>query len=64
LDNDKSYLGFDPLDPEACQMPFGDIIMYVNAERAALGLCKAKSFILIASDRSPDEFKGEDTQLA
>jgi hypothetical protein len=37
----------------------GEVIAFINAERAAAGKKKAKSIIVTGSDVSYDEFEGE-----
>jgi len=56
----KDLVGFDPQDPEACQVTLGEVIAFINAERAAVGLKKAASIIVVGSDVPYETFDGDD----
>ena len=56
----KDCVGFDPKNPEDCRTTLGEVIEFINAERAAAGLKKAKTIIVSASDVPYDEFEGDD----
>ena len=61
--NAKDCLGFDPENPEDCLTTIGEVMSFMNAERAAAGLPKARSLIMIASEKSFTEVCGTDVWI-
>ena len=52
----ESY-AFDPDNLEDCEVPIGEIVTFINAERAAQGLPKAKSILVVGSEKPYNDFE-------
>ena len=52
----ESY-AFNPDSAEDCLVPIGEIVTFINAERAAQGLPKARSILVVGSDKPYAEFE-------
>ena len=52
-------VGFDPYSPEDASVTLGQIIEFINAERALAGRPRARSVIVVGSDTPYEQFGGE-----
>jgi len=56
----RDVVGFDPNNAEDCKTTLGEIIEFINAERAAAGRGKAKSIVVAGVEIPYEKFEGED----
>jgi len=55
-DGPVTSYAFDPTNLEECLTPIGEIVTFINAERAAQGLPRAASIIVVGSEKPYTSF--------